>query len=198
MRLCFFCRKKRSVLIFLTIFVIEMNIYDLIIFIPVLIGFVFGLFKGFVREVVSFFSIVLAFVLAEMFNDSLIPYIQLVLDASKRTVTIIAYVLIFVGTIVSMMSLAKLIDKLLLNLHLSWLNSLLGALFGALKFAIIISIAMNVFDTLDTKFKFVNQQTKNESIAYYPTLRLSPTLWEFGKTQYYLYKQKHFFDEERE
>ncbi len=190
--------KNEIFLFFLTIFVIKkMNIYDLIILVPIVAGFVFGLSKGFVREAISLLSIVFALIFAEMFNKQVAPYVKQLIDASEQTITVISYVLVFATTIILLIWIAKVIEKLLSQLHLSWFNSLLGGLLGGLKFAIIVSIVMNVFDALDTKFQFVNQKTKSQSVVYYPTLRLSPTLWKVGKSQYHLYKKEHSDNEKK-
>ncbi len=168
-----------------------MNIYDLILLVTVVAGFGFGLFKGFVREAMSLLSIVLGWVLAEMFNHKLTPYIEKIINTSGAVTTIIAYILIFIATVIVLLFIAKMIEKLFSKLHLSWFNALLGGVFGAFKWAIIASVVLNVFDALDSKFNFVNQQTKSESFAYYPALRLSPTLWQQSKHQYDFYKKEH-------
>ncbi len=168
-----------------------MNIYDLIILITVVAGFGFGIFKGFVREAMSLLSIVLGWVLAEMFNHKVTPYIEKIINTSGSLTTIISYILIFIATVVVLLSIAKMIEKLFSKLHLSWFNSLLGGIFGAFKWAIIASIVFNIFDALDSKFNFVNQQIKSESVVYFPTLRLSPTLWEQSKHQYDFYKKEN-------
>ena len=47
-----------------------MNTFDLFIFIPIALGLIFGLFRGFVKEVVSLVAVVLAIVAAEMFSPA--------------------------------------------------------------------------------------------------------------------------------
>ncbi len=161
-----------------------MNIYDLILLVTVVAGFGFGLFKGFVREAMSLLSIVLGWVLAEMFNQKLTPYIEKIINTSGAVTTIIAYIvttiiayiLIFIATVVVLLFIAKMIEKLFSKLHLSWFNSLLGGVFGAFKWAIIASVVLNV---------------------YYPALRLSPTLWQQSKHQYDFYKKEHQKNEKK-
>ena len=60
-----------------------------------------------------------------------------------------------------------------------------------MKFAIIISVLMNVFDALDTKFHFARPESKTESIGYYPVLKLAPSLWDQSKEAYQKSKNAH-------
>ncbi|PIF02295.1 MAG: hypothetical protein CR965_00980 [Paludibacter sp.] len=96
-----------------------------------------------------------------------------------------------------MLFIARMIKKLLSKLHLSWFNALLGGVFGGLKWAIIVSLLLNVFDVMDVKFNFVNQKSKSESVLYYSILHLSPTLWEYSKVEYELYKKEYLLDEKK-
>ncbi len=172
-----------------------MNVFDIIILVLVGIGTLFGLFKGLVKEVLSLLAIFLAFVFAEMFNHKLDPYIHEIVHLSDKLTTIISYILIFVATFVVMLLIIGLIEKVISKLHLSWFNYLLGAVFGGLKWAIIVSLLLNIFDVLDAKFNFVNQKNKSESALYYPILRISPTLWEYSKIEYDLNKNEYLLNE---
>ena len=97
----------------------------------------------------------------------------------------------FIITIIIALLVSRLADKLISSISLGWLNSLLGGVFGGLKFAIIISVLMNVFDALDTKFHFARPESKTESIGYYPVLKLAPSLWDQSKEAYQKSKNAH-------
>jgi len=155
-----------------------MNTFDLFILIPIALGLIFGLFKGFVKEVVSLAAVVLAIIAAEMLSDSIKPLIAGFSDKMAKTVS---YILIFTLTILAALLISRLTDNLLSSISLGWLNSLLGGVFGALKIAIVVSVLMNVYDALDSKFGFANPEKKEASLSYYPILKLAPSLWEEAK-----------------
>ena len=168
-----------------------MNTFDLFILIPIALGLIFGLFKGFVKEVVSLAAVVLAIIAAEMLSDSIKPLIAGFFDFSDKMAKTVSYILIFTLTILAALLISRLTDNLLSSISLGWLNSLLGGVFGGLKFAIIISVLMNVFDALDTKFHFARPESKTESIGYYPVLKLAPSLWDQSKEAYQKSKNAH-------
>ncbi len=172
-----------------------MNTFDLVILGIVIVGVIFGLFKGLIKEVLSLLSLVLALIFSEMFSAKLNPYIAQIINAPTQIITIISYVIIFISTFILMLFIAKMLEKLLSKLHLSWFNTLLGGVFGGFKWTIIVSILLTVFNTLDLMFNFTNQQSKKDSILYYPTLHISPTLWEYSKSEYNTYKKDHLSDE---
>jgi membrane protein required for colicin V production len=162
----------------------SMNTFDFIIFIPIIVGLVIGLFKGFVNELVSFLAIFIALLAAEIFTPIVMPLIIHIFDFSEKMGKTVSYVIVFILAIIVMFFLSKFTEKLISKIHLSWLNSLAGGALGALKFAIIISILMNVFDAMDSRFHFVKQEKKEASIAYVPILKLAPSLWKESKGIY--------------
>lgn len=166
-----------------------MNTFDFIIFIPIIFGLIFGLFKGFVKELVSFLAIFVALLAAEIFTPIVMPLINVMFDFSEKIGKTVSYVLVFMTAIIVMFLLSKFTEKIISKIHLGWLNSLAGGAIGALKFALIISVLMNVFDALDSRFHFVKQEKKEASIAYIPILKLAPSLWSESKDIYQKQKE---------
>lgn len=175
-----------------------MNTFDLIIFAPIAFGLVFGFFKGFVHEVVSFLAIFVALLSAELFTPIVMPILIHMFSLSEKSGKTLAYILVFVAIIALMFLASKFIEKILSKIHLGWLNSLAGGVLGALKFALIISVLMNVFDAVDSRFHLANQQKKESSIGYYPILKLAPTLWQESKKIYEQQKLREKFQPEND
>ena len=159
-----------------------MNVFDIIILLPISYGLVRGLFKGFVKEVVSFTSIIIALVVTEILKLPFANLLQNMMDVSDKTATVISYISLFVATLIVVLLLSNIIHSILKAISLGGLNSLLGGLLGALKWAILISIVMNVFDAIDSKFHFANEDKKEQSMTYYQIQKLAPGLWEASKT----------------
>ena len=90
-----------------------------------------------------------------------------------------------------------MLDKVFDSMSLGGLNKFLGGLFGALKYALIVSILLNVFDALDSRFPIIKAKTKAESIGYKPLLKLAPALWEETKKNQANEENKHTRGEER-
>ena len=158
-----------------------MHTLDLLLFIPIALGFVFGLFKGLVKELTSLAAIVLGIYGAKLFA----PYVSDLLvhkfDFSTKTAHPLSYLLIFIIIAFCLLMLAKMLDKLFESMSLGGLNKFLGGLFGGLKYALIVSILLNVFDAMDGKITMIKEKTKEESIGYKPLLKFAPKLWDETK-----------------
>lgn len=155
-----------------------MNNIDISILIIIGVGFVFGLFKGLVRELASLVAIVLGIYGAKLFSSLLVPLFVNLLGVSERVAQPLSYIVLFIAIAVVLLMLARAIDEVFDAVALSGLNKLLGGLFGALKYALIISVLINVFDSLNHKFRFVTEEKQLTSVTYQPLLNLAPELWD--------------------
>ncbi len=158
-----------------------MNSLDIFILIPIAIGFIFGLFKGFVKEFTSLAAIFLGI----YFSKALSPWLSKILikswDFSAKIAQPLAYLFVFIAVVILLLMLARTLDKVFESMSLGGLNKLLGAFLGGLKYALILSVLLNVFEVIDSKFNFVEPQTKSESLVYVPLIHLGPKLWDDAK-----------------
>lgn len=161
-----------------------MNILDSIILIPIAIGLIWGLFRGLVKEVAGIVAVVLAIFAAKFFapqlSEILIRFFSL---SEKLWVNVLSWVIIFVAVMLIIIFLSKMVNKLISAVSLGWLNKLLGGVFGGLKFMLLISVLLNIFDTVDDKFNIIKPEIKNESVAYKPVKSVVATLWDFAATE---------------
>lgn len=158
-----------------------MNSLDLFLLIPIALGFIFGLFKGLIKELTSLAAIVFGIYGAKLMAPLLSGILISKFDFSIKTALPIAYLLLFIAIGIGFLLLAKMLDKIFESMSLGGLNKLLGGLFGGLKFALIVSVLLNVFNALDSRFSILKAETKENSIAYLPLMKLGPTLWEEAK-----------------
>lgn len=158
-----------------------MNSLDLFILVPVAIGFVVGIFKGLIKELISLAAIVLGILGAKLLSPWFAGILEKALNISPKTAQPIAFLLLFIAIAVVMLLLAHLLDKLFSAISLGGLNKFLGGVFGALKYALIVSVLLNVFDVLHTKFGIVSVETVENSLTYKHVLKVAPQLWEEAK-----------------
>jgi len=156
---------------------LSMSILDLFIIIPIVLGFVFGLFKGLIRELFSLAAIVLGIFGARLFEPQVTKFLLSAFDMQVGVAQAVSYLILFIAIVVLLLVVAKILDKLFSAIALGGLNKFLGALFGALKMALIVSVLLNVFDTLDQQYGFVKEETKNNSLTYENMLNFAPKLW---------------------
>lgn len=160
-----------------------MNSIDISILIIIGAGFVFGLFKGLVRELASLAAIVLGIYGAKFFSSLLVPLVVDMLGVSEKVAQPLSYVVLFVAIAVALLVLARTVDKVFEAVSLGGLNKFLGGLFGALKYALVISVLINVFEPLNQKFRFMSEEKQQNSVTYRSLLHLAPDFWDEA-TQY--------------
>jgi membrane protein required for colicin V production len=158
-----------------------MNNLDLIILIPIILGFVFGLFKGLIKELASLAAIVLGIYGAKLFAPLFSGFLIRSLSFSPKTALPLAYFFLFVIIAVTLLIFAKMIDKMFDSIALGGLNKLLGGFFAALKYALVVSVLLNIFSALDSRFPIIKSKTKTESFSYKLVLKLAPSLWDISK-----------------
>ncbi len=158
-----------------------MNSLDLFLLIPITLGFIFGLFKGLIKELISLVAIIAGIYGAKLFAPLVSEILINTFAFSPATARPTAYIILFIVIGIGLLMAANAIDKIFDSLSLGGLNKLLGGVFGALKYALIVSVLLNIFDALDSRFSIVKYQTKENSIAYKPLLKFGPGLWEETK-----------------
>ena len=154
-----------------------MHTLDLFLLIPIILGFVFGLFKGLIRELTSLAAIVLGIYGAKLLSPFISAFLIHKMDFSARTAVPLSYLVIFIAIALGLMFLAKMLDKAFDSMSLGGVNKFLGGLFGGLKYALIVSVLLNVFNALDSKVPLIKEKTTAESIGYKPLLKFGPALW---------------------
>ena len=171
-----------------------MNKLDLILLVPIGIGFIFGLFKGLIKEITSLAAIVLGIYGARL----LAPFISSILVSwfhfSEKIAMPMSYLVLFVGIAIVLLMVAKSLEKVFESMSLGGLNKFFGGIFGALKYALIVSVLLIVFNAIDSRFSMVSAETKANSIVYKPLLKLAPSLWNEAKKE----RQKSTIHEKEE
>ena len=91
-------------------------------------------------------------------------------------VSITAFVITFLSIFFVISFVGKALTKLASFASLGVLNKTLGGLFGGLKAATLISVALIVFDTLNTSTPLVSEACIAESIFYKKVQSLVPAI----------------------
>jgi len=97
-----------------------------------------GFFRGFVVELASLMALVLGIWAASRYNAAVAAWIGL--DPRHE---VISFLVTFIGVLVAIHLLAKLITKVMDLAQLGLPNKVAGLLFGALRAAFVLSVALN-------------------------------------------------------
>lgn len=109
-----------------------MNFLDIVLICIVAVFVLRGFFRGLVKEVLSLIAIVLAIYLASNYQQVLVPHLQIYIE-NEITVSALAYVTIFFGTLIVFWLLAKAIRSFLNIALLGWVDRVSGGIFGAIE-----------------------------------------------------------------
>ena len=157
----------------------EFNWLDRALGLPLLYGLVRGLFRGIVQSIGSLVGLVLGIALAYVYADALSQQLsQWFVFTANQSYTI-AFILLFVVVVLVCALLVKMLDKFLSIVTLAWLNKLLGGCFGLLKYALLLSVLINLVDIVDERFNWIQPQVKEQSFLYKPIKAVVPTLMPY-------------------
>jgi membrane protein required for colicin V production len=154
-----------------------MSVLDIILTALILFGLVRGLIKGFFVEIASLVALVAGVYGAIHFSNYAATLIDENSQWDEKTVNILAFAATFVIIVLVIALAGKALTKLASFAALGILNKLLGAIFGALKIAVILSVILLVFDSLNRAIPFTDEETIEESILYEPVKSLVPMIF---------------------
>lgn len=155
-----------------------MNTLDYIIIFPVLIGFIIGLFKGLIKEVIGLAIVILGIYLARLFAPLASELLVKWLVISPQGAQPLGFLVIFSIVAITLTLIGRMIQGLVQALSLGFINSMIGGVFGALKIALLYSILFNVLHSLEHKFSIIEPESRENSVLYEPIKELAPQLWE--------------------
>jgi len=154
-----------------------MNYFDIIISIPLLWGAYKGFSKGLVTSIASLIALLLGIYGAIQFSDFIAVYVSDTVDVEANYVPLIAFAITFIGIVIGIHFLAKLITKLVDAIAMGWLNTLAGTLFGILKMGFILSVFIFIFDKIDPKSNVLSSELKESSLLYEPIQHIAPAIF---------------------
>lgn len=155
-----------------------LDIIILICFIPAIIR---GLQKGFIEQAVALVSLVLGAWLAFRFSSVVSGWLHPYLEVSETVLNVISFAVIVIAVVLILFLLGRLLTGIVNLVLLGWLDRLLGLVFAILKAALIIGLAVVLFDTLNLKFEFIKAEVLDSSVLYNPIKDLAYAIFPYLK-----------------
>lgn len=155
-----------------------LDIIIIICFMPFLIQ---GLTKGFVVQVMSVVSVFVGVWLSFRFSNALCEWIQPYLEVSDKVLHVISFTMIMVAAILGFYLLGRLIHGLVKIVMLGWLDRLLGLALSVVLGTMVIGVVIMLFNTLNTTYGFVEEETLAESVLYNPVKDIAYTVFPYFK-----------------
>jgi membrane protein required for colicin V production len=143
-----------------------MNLLDIILLILLIPGAIRGITKGILEQVVTLVGIVLAVYLAYHFSEPVCTWLARYITVSDTVLHVIGFAVTLLGVLIIVLFFAKLLTKVADSASLGWFNRVLGFVFSIALSAVILSILIILFDTLNTKFELVKTPILTDSVLY--------------------------------
>ena len=145
-----------------------MNAVDIIFLIPLLWLSYKGFRKGLVIEVFSLLGLILGIYCSIHFSDITYGLLQRYVGNGESYLPLISYAVTFIGVVIGVHFLGKVLEKLVDFSALTVANKLLGCVFGTLKGLVLICAILMVFNPLNERWQWVSAGYLNESVLYRP------------------------------
>lgn len=123
-----------------------MNIIDIVLVIPLILGAFAGFKRGFVLEIVSFLALFLGILGGLHFLHWGIGLLNEHFNLAGKIVPFLSFLMIFVGIIVLLNILGKALKKVIHMTPLGGVDTIVGAAIGAFKWAFMFSVVIWVIE----------------------------------------------------
>lgn len=153
-----------------------MNYVDIILIIPLLWGLYKGLTKGLIIEAATLIAFGLAVWGAVKFHNFLSEWMHDSMGWDSKYLPLFSFAIIFIGVLLVVIGVAKLMERVVKAISLGFLNKLGGAVFGVLKFGLILSMIIFFLEAVNKSVAFIPDETKNESLLYGHVQKIAPTV----------------------
>lgn len=155
-----------------------MSIIDIIIIVPFAVGAISGFRKGFIVEVATLLALILAVIGGFHFLHWGIALLQDQFNLSGNFVPLLSFILIFIGIVLIVNLVGKVLKKLVDMVFLGALDKIAGALLGGLKFVFFLSLLIWAFTVFGIELP---EPSREESLLYPYIVAIAPSTVEmFG------------------
>jgi len=124
-----------------------------------------GFWTGFVGEVAGLLSIVGGFWVSHHFHTVLAPHLTFITEPAWRNIA--SYVLLFLGVLIAVGLLARLLQKLLAFSFVGWIDKLTGGLLGLAKGVLLCAVVLLLLQKLFGDAEFLRH---SRALPYFNSL----------------------------
>jgi len=143
-----------------------MNVFDIVITVLLLVGFVRGLMKGLFIEVASLVALIGGVYGAIHFSYFAGDFLVESVSWNEKSISLVAFASTFIVIVIAVSFIGKALTKIADVTALGLVNKALGGVFGLLKIGLILSVVFIFFERMNKTITFVDEETINESILY--------------------------------
>ena len=161
----------------------EYSLIDIVLIIIIVASAIYGLFKGFVSQIVSIGALIVGVWCAFKFSNLVTGYAKELVPngTAESTLNILVFIAILIVTIILGHFLGKGIEKIVKISMLDWLNRILGFIFAAFKAALILSLGAYMINYVAKIWDFIPDNLFSSSAMYNYLLKFSDVVFPYLK-----------------
>ena len=145
-----------------------MAVVDIVILVFIGIGTVWGMTKGFIRQLSSLVGLVVGLLVARALFVEVGDWVAPSIGVSVTIARVLAFFMLWIVVPLLFSLFASFLTKALKVVHLGWINRWLGGGLGAIKFMLLVGMAAQSLEFVDTEHELLPQSAKDESVLYIP------------------------------
>ncbi|WP_343488239.1 CvpA family protein [Allomuricauda sp. d1] len=145
-----------------------MSFLDIVLGILLVWGLYKGLKNGLFVELASLVALIAGIYGTIHFSYIAADYLSENMDWNERYIKITAFIITFIAIVLIVHFAGRFLTKIANFAMLGLLNKIAGGIFGALKIAVILGAVLIFFERATASMKFINEETRQESIFYGP------------------------------
>lgn len=146
----------------------SLNILDIILLIPLCWAAWKGFQKGFILEIFSLLALGVGIYGSIHFSDYSADFLRDELGFESKYLPVIAFALTFIGLVIGVYFLGKMVEKAVHLAALKTANKVAGAVFSVIRAALILSVLLIVLHSIDEKSGFLPRKQVHESTLFEP------------------------------
>lgn len=152
----------------------SLTLLDWFILFVVAGGLVRGFAVGAVRQIASLVGVLLAFLMSVQFMHPVGRAVADSIGLSDEIAPLVGFVVLFGGIWILGVAIARLVERMIDALSLTYLNRLVGSFVGAVKAVLLLSVLFLVL----ASFEMPGPDVRSESQLYEPVATALPKAWD--------------------
>lgn len=140
-----------------------------------------GLKNGLIKELASVFALIAGIYLAIRFSSYLVSIFINKSNFSADYLPIVAFIVIFVASVIIVFLFSKILDKFIKTIKLQWVNKLGGIVFSIIKFSLILGGIFFFLNQLNSKINMYDISFWDKSIFYKPIIKIFNFIFPYTK-----------------
>ena len=150
---------------------------DAVIALLLILDILKGVKNGLASEAGTIIGIVAGFFVASVFGNATAHFLLPVCGNSPQWSGVLGFLLTFLVVFLLILILSKVFEGFLNALALGWLNKLAGGFFCFLRGVLVLSIVLNLYQTVDKDCSLIGKEKVKTSVFYKPIRNFASSIF---------------------